>query len=178
VPGTISCVKYLITGQAGSGKSSIAHELCRRGYAAYDTDSVPGATGFDYADSGLPVPAGTCEIRHPIDFQRFAWNWRLEILTDLLVSADDVFICAITSNTVEMRHLFDRVFVLRVETDVLRQRLCERTDNSFGKVPREAEAVIAHNRVIADEWKDRGAIVIDANQPLGSVVDDIIASMF
>ena len=121
-----------------------------RGHKAYDTDAIPGATGFDYTDTGLP--AGVGEPSHPIDFQRFAWNLRLDALNDLLATADDVFICAITSNTVESRHLFDRVFVLQVGTEVLRQRLRERPEPAFAKDPREAQGVIAHNRVIADVY--------------------------
>jgi serine kinase of HPr protein (carbohydrate metabolism regulator) len=34
-------VKCLVTGQAGSGKSSVAAELVRRGFVAYDTDAMP-----------------------------------------------------------------------------------------------------------------------------------------
>jgi dephospho-CoA kinase len=41
-------MKYLVTGQAGSCKSSVAAELRRRGFTAYDTDAMPEATGFDY----------------------------------------------------------------------------------------------------------------------------------
>jgi gluconate kinase len=168
-------VKYLVTGQAGSGKSSIARELVRRGVTAYDTDSIPEACGFDYADTGLPVPWS--ELTHPIDFRRIHWNWRLDVLDELLDSADDVFVCAIASNTVAQRHRFDRVFVLQLDDETLARRLRERTEHTFGKDPREAAAVIAHNRVIADEWRARGAIVIDAARPLTDVVDDIVARM-
>jgi hypothetical protein len=68
---------------------------------------MEGVAGFDYAETGLPVGPG--EIEHPIDFRRFSWNWRLDRLLQLLESTDDVFICAITSNTVELAHLFDRI---------------------------------------------------------------------
>ena len=167
-------MKYLVTGQAGSGKSSIAAELHRRGFVAYDTDAMRDVTGFDYTDSGLPVPPDSGEIGHPIDFRRFAWNWRIDRLRELLDSADDVFVCAITSNIVEWRHLFDVVFVLRLDEATLAHRLRERTDNDFGKHPREAAGVLLHNNVIVDEWGSRGAIAIDAAQPISSVVDDIV----
>jgi broad-specificity NMP kinase len=170
-------VKYLVTGQAGSGKSSIAIELGRRGIVAYDTDSMPDVTGFDYADTGLPVPPGSGEISHPIDFRRFAWNWRVDALRELLASADDVFVCAITSNTVELRHLFDLVFVLHLERATLARRLRERTDNDFGKDTREAADVLRHNDVIAAEWRARGAVVIDGTRPLEAVVDDIVSAV-
>src|SRR3954454_16622966 len=119
-------MKCLVTGQAGSGKSSVAAELRRRGFAAYDTDAMSDVTGFAYAETGLPVGSG--EIEHPIDFSRFSWNWRLAPLLELLESADDVFICAITSNTVELAHLFDRVFVLVPDRETLAGRLQRRTN--------------------------------------------------
>src|SRR4051812_13441327 len=132
-PGRILCMKCLVTGQAGSGKSSVAAELRRRGFTAYDTDAMPELTGFDYAETGLPVGPG--EIEHPIDFSRFSWNWRLDPLRELLASAENVFICAITSNTVELAHLFDRVFVLVPDRETLARRLRARTTNPFGKHP-------------------------------------------
>jgi len=170
-------MKYLVTGQAGSGKSSIAAELRRRGFVAYDTDSMPDVTGFDYADTGVPVPPNSGEISHPIDFRRFSWNWRVERLSELLAGAEDVFVCAITSNTIELRDLFDLVFVLHLDEATLARRLRERTDNDYGKDPREAAGVLRHNTVIADEWRARGAIVIDAMQPIEAVVDDIVSAV-
>jgi broad-specificity NMP kinase len=164
-------VKILVTGQAGSGKSSVAAELVRRGFTAYDTDSMREVTGFDSV-SGEPLSLE--DIRHPVDFGRVAWNWRLDELEKLLESADDVFICAITSNTVENLHLFDRAFVLVTDRETLARRLRERTNNTFGKDPAEAEPVLAHNDVIADEWRARGGIPIDSARPLDHVVDEIL----
>ena len=114
-------MKCLVTGQAGSGKSTVAAELVRRGFVAYDTDSMPEVTGFDSLETGEPV--GWDAINHPIDFRRVAWNWRLDKLQELLASADDVFVCAITSNTVELSHLFDKVFVLVPDRETLARRL-------------------------------------------------------
>jgi broad-specificity NMP kinase len=168
-------MKYLVTGQAGSGKSSVAAELVRRGFVAYDTDAMPEATGFDSLETGRATTWE--EISHPIDFSRVAWNWRTAKLEELLASADDVFVCAITSNTVELAHLFDRVFVLVPDRETLASRLRERENSTFGKDPAEAEPVLAHNDVIADEWRARGGIPIDASRPLEAVVDDIVRRM-
>jgi broad-specificity NMP kinase len=165
-------VKILVTGQAGSGKSSVAAELVRRGFTAYDTDAMPEVTGFDSLEAGKTPTLE--EISHPVDFSRVAWNWRLDKLQELFGSADDVFICAITSNTVENAHLFDRVFVLVPDRETLARRLRERTNNTFGKDPAEAEPVLAHNDVIAAEWRARGGIPIDSARPLEQVVDEIL----
>jgi broad-specificity NMP kinase len=166
-------VKYLVTGQAGSGKSTVAAELTRRGFVAYDTDEMPGVTGHDSLETGQPVAWE--DIDHPVDFSRVAWNWRLDKLQELLASADDVFVCAITSNTVELAHIFDRVFVLVPDRETLARRLRDRTNNTFGKHPAEAEPVLAHNDVIAEEWRARGGITIDSARPLNDVVDEILA---
>lgn len=168
-------MKYLVTGQAGSGKSSVAVELVARGFVAYDTDSMPEVTGFDDVDTGLPATSE--KIDHPIDFECVAWNWRVPELERLLASAEDVFICAITSNTVELARLFDLVFVLVPDRETLARRLRERTNNDFGKDPAEADPVLAHNDVIAAEWEARGGVPIDASRPLESVVDDIVSRM-
>jgi broad-specificity NMP kinase len=165
-------VKILVTGQAGSGKSSVAAELVRRGLVAYDTDAMSNVTGFDSVETGEPMSWD--EIGHPVDFRQVAWNWRLDKLHELLGSADDVFVCAITSNTVENAHLFDRIFVLVPDRETLTRRLRERTNNTFGKDPAEAEPVLAHNDVIAAEWRARGGTPIDSARPLGQVVDEIL----
>jgi len=91
-------VKYLVTGPAGAGKSTIASALAERGYVAYDTDEVPGASSFEEIATGRAI--GFAEVSHPIDFRRFAWNWQLDALHELLESADDVFICAARSNDI------------------------------------------------------------------------------
>jgi broad-specificity NMP kinase len=168
-------VKVLVTGQAGSGKSSVAAELRRRGLTAYDTDAMPEVTGFDDVETGLP--AARESMQHPIDFRRVSWNWRLDALDALLSSDDDVFVCAITSNTVEQAHLFDRVFVLVPDRETLAKRLRERTGNSFGKHPAESEPVLDHNDVIAAEWRARGGIAIDSSRPLEDVVDELLSRL-
>ena len=44
--------KYLITGVAGSGKSSVIDELRNRGFAAYDTDDLPDVTRLQDKETG------------------------------------------------------------------------------------------------------------------------------
>lgn len=39
--------KYLITGVAGSGKTSILRELARRGFTTYNSDHLPEVTRLE-----------------------------------------------------------------------------------------------------------------------------------
>ena len=88
-----------------------------------------------------------------------------------------MFVCAITSNTIELRHLFDRVFVLTLDEETLAERLRQRTTNTFGKDPAEAAGILRHNAVIGAEWRSRGGIAIDSARPLPIVVDEIVSRM-
>jgi hypothetical protein len=65
-----------------------------------------------------------------------------------------------------------------LDRETLARRLRERTANAFGKDPAEAEPVLAHNDVIADEWRARGATPIDSARPLEQVVDEILARAY
>lgn len=88
----------------------------------------------------------------------------------------DSFVCAITSNTLELLHLFDSVFVLHVDEGTLAERLRSRTDNDYGKHPHELAEVLAHHRGSDEFWRSRGAIVVDASPPVEKVVDAILAA--
>jgi predicted ATPase len=46
---------YLITGEAGSGKTAAIGELQRRGYTAYNTDELPDVTRLVDIQSGKLV---------------------------------------------------------------------------------------------------------------------------
>ena len=46
---------YLVTGRGGAGKSTVAEELKRRGYAAFDGDDLPGLSRSEDAVTGEPV---------------------------------------------------------------------------------------------------------------------------
>ena len=60
------------------------------------------------------------------------------------------------------------------DRETLARRLRERMNNDFGQDPLEAEAVLTHNDVIADEWSARGGIPIDSARPLEEIVDEIL----
>ena len=68
--------KYFITGNAGSGKSTVIDVLKQRGFTAYDTDGLPEVT--------LRVPSRHSELD-------YAQVWDSLALKKLLESDDDVF---------------------------------------------------------------------------------------
>src|SRR4051812_26902168 len=103
-------MKYLITGVAGTGKSTIAKELRKRGYAAYDTEE-----GFSYyADKQTGEPA----VRpHEPTQEWYDKHHRIfdeKVLVNLFKKHADepLFICSITANQAKFYPQFDKIFLL------------------------------------------------------------------
>ncbi|HKU18545.1 MAG TPA: AAA family ATPase [Candidatus Saccharimonadales bacterium] len=162
---------YLITGYPATGKSSVADELARRGYDAYNTDDIPGLSHHVHKD-GTPVDLSKGHIE---DKSELEWVWNKDKLTELLHSADRVFICAITTRQHEFYDQFDKIFVLKIDEATLKRRLLTRTTNDFGKHPNELKMLVDGREGFERQMLKVGAIPIDAMQPLDKVVDDIIA---
>lgn len=75
---------YLITGASGTGKTSVAKELRRRGYLAYDGD----ATLAYHADPETHQP-----MTETLDsYAQTAWLWNQTRLRELLDTESDVIL--------------------------------------------------------------------------------------
>lgn len=164
---------YLITGYPATGKSSVADELARRGYAAYNTDDIPGLSHHVHKD-GTPVDLSKGHIE---DKSELEWVWNKDKLTKLLHSADEVFICAITSRQHEFYDQFDKIFVLTIDEATLKHRLLTRTTNDFGKHPNEMKMLVDGREGFEQQMLKVGAVPVDATQPLAKVVDDILGKL-
>jgi len=163
-------MKYLVTGIAGSGKTSVMDELSRRGYTSYSIDDIEDAVRLEDQTTGKPVdwPDG------PTDFSRYAWNWQPEGLKKLLESSPDVFIGGTSSNQYDFADWFDKIFVLTVSEPTQHHRLTTRTNNDFGKHPEDLERTLRIRETVEQEALDHGAIPIDAEQSITKVTDDIV----
>lgn len=166
-------MKYLITGVAGTGKSSAAKELLRRGYAAYDTEE-----GFSFYVEKA-TGARCAYPKHP----SLKWYYEHErvfdekVLNNLFKKHDkeDIFIATITANQKKFYHDFDKIFLLTTDDETIRHRLETRTGNDFGKHPLDLHRVISRHKEFDDELKAEGAVVIDSSGKMPNTVDKILA---
>ena len=152
---------YLIEGLSGSGKSSVSEELAKRGYNAVDADE-------EYAFFADPV-TGLPTKEH----QHMNWVWDGKKMTTLLAdrNQDVMFVCGGANNRDDFMHYFDKVFNLKIDKETLQQRIATRTNSSFGKKAHELARILElHDQ----DWKPKGAIDIDATQPIPVVVDTIL----
>jgi dephospho-CoA kinase len=159
---------YLIEGVSGTGKTSVCHELRRRGYAALNSDRdlrqhTDPTTGERLITFSSP------EIRHASNL------WDVEKVRRLAANQDDevTFFCGGSRNFNQFIDLFDEVFILDVDAETLNERLDNRPDDDWGKSKSERELILRLHATKED--LPSNGIVIDATQPLVSVVDEILS---
>lgn len=161
--------KYLITGRQGSGKTTVIKLLQQRGYTAYNTDELPTVTQLQNRETGEIVnwPEGK------VDWSRYAWNWQRPEIERLLASDETVFLGAVVSNQTEFYPLFDKVFVITVSANTLKNRL-ESHEHATHHLPGEVERIITEHDRKQNQFISEGAQPISGEQPPEAIVDEIL----
>ena len=167
-------MRILITGRAGSGKSTVMRELRSRGYNAFDTDEVPDLSRWIDKQTGQPTTVGDIQF---VDVSRYYTAWDRTVLEKFLAKHNDVFMCGSSGNDLSFEDLFDRHFVLQVEPQTQIHRLLTRTDNDYGKDPRMHAHITAAQKDHVESAQKLGAITIDAEPDAQTVVDTILAKL-
>jgi broad-specificity NMP kinase len=153
---------YLIEGVSGTGKTSVCHELRRRGYVAINGDRELAYQGDPRTGEKTE---GRCHEHH---------IWDVEKVRRLAANQDDetTFFCGGSRNFKQFIDLFDEVFILEVDVETLNERLDSR-DDDWGKGKSERDLILRLHGTKEDTPSN--GVVIDATQPLASVVDEILS---
>ena len=163
---------YLITGRSGTGKSTVCKELLKRGYVAFDGDSVPGLAGWVDIATGQKVNTDYPGHDH---VGKFNWNWDETVLKKLLQDNEDVFLCGSANNAYNFYPLFDTVFVLNLEPDEQRRRINNRVEHDYGKDLAVQDSIIAYQKESVEVARNRGATIVDSMPPVDQIVSDILS---
>lgn len=163
-----------LTGNSGTGKSTVCGVLRARGYVALDADEdgfsrwIDRASGEVVMDPPYPVPGGWLD--------RYGWAIVRERVETLVEESRFriTFLCGSAENEADIRDLFDVVVCLVIDEDTLRHRLATRTTNPFGQHPEELAAALKWNPRMRAIYESLGATIIDASKPLTEVVDSLI----
>ena len=170
-----------VTGISGAGKSTVLHELRRRGYQA---------SGVDEDGFGRWLDRRTGEERtYPLDsetldphewYAAHDWVLHIERIAELKRWADrtsaPVFLCGVAAGDSDAWDYFDLVCALVIDEATIRTRIELRGDSWYGKRRHELDQVLAWNLGYADTYRGFGAVIIDATRPLPDVVDAVIAA--
>tara|TARA_R110002124_G_scaffold284320_1_gene461312 strand:- start:4719 stop:5261 length:543 start_codon:yes stop_codon:yes gene_type:complete len=165
---------YLIEGVSGTGKTSVAEELQRRGYHVIHGDRSLAYRGDPL--TGLPLePAAAEDAADRAAWVNKHWIWPVDKVRSL--AADQgrptTFFCGGSRNWQRFIDVFDGVFVLEIDRDTLLRRLAGRPADEFGGRPAERQLIVQLHE--SKEDVPQGAVVIDATAPLEQVVDAILS---
>jgi hypothetical protein len=163
-----------VTGNSGTGKSTVCGALRERGYGALDADEdgfsrwIDRAEGEVVMDPPYPVPGGWLD--------RYGWAIARERVETLAEESRSriAFLCGSAENEADVRDLFDLIVCLVIDEGTLRHRLATRTMNAFGQHPEELAAALKWNPRMRAIYESHGATIIDATKPVTEVVDSVI----
>ncbi|KQR10399.1 AAA family ATPase [Cellulomonas sp. Leaf334] len=154
---------YLIEGLSGTGKTTVAEELHRRGHHVVHGDRQLAYQGDPM--TGEPTTDGSHENH----------LWNVSQVRALVADQQEpaTFFCGGSRNFPTFIDLFDGVFVLEVDLDTLHRRLDARPDSEWGGgVPTERSRIVRWHAT--KDTVPTDAVTIDATAPVERVVDEIL----
>lgn len=148
----MKCV--LLTGMSGTGKSTVIDELSARGYQAIDLDQ-PGWS--------VHAPDGD-------------WVWNEERVSDLLSTRDGdlVFLGGCAENQGKFYSMLDHIILLSAPAEVISERIRTRTNNPYGKDPRELADVLGYLETVEPLIRRGATHEIDTRMRIEEVVERVL----
>jgi len=170
--------KILITGVSGSGKSTVCKELKKLGYEAYGIEDIPGM--FDMYHKGTKRVFENYSNKNPEHIKNAEWLCDVDKLKQLLDSQKSKFsfYCGIASNMDDILPLFDKVFVLQPDSEILNERLKNREgSDNIGNTQDGRDVVLGWKDWWENKMMDKGAIFINANGTPKEVTKKILSRL-
>jgi shikimate kinase len=166
----------LITGVPGSGKSSVAEELSRRGFSALDADEEASLSGW----VDVVAPGERPSDASANWFTNHRWEWNASRLDDLVdeIGVDTLFICGSASNLEELVGRFSKVIALEIDVDTLADRL-DAIDQAYGFRSENGNTREQIQRWLPtdqDRLRELGADMVDGRRPIEEVVNQILVT--
>ncbi|RYB93111.1 nucleoside kinase [Nocardioides oleivorans] len=159
----MGALNFLVEGVTGTGKTSVCHELRRRGY-----DAVNGDTDLAIRLSPGLVPTSAEDVHGN-------HGWDATLVRSLAAdrAARFTFFCGGSRNSASFLDVFDAVFVLEIDRATLLRRLDARADDDWGSTPEQRDLVL---RLHATGDDVPPGMAIDATAPLETVVDELLTA--
>jgi gluconate kinase len=160
----------LITGNPGSGKSSLARQLSRCGCSTIDADDIAGWETSSGTPAVQPVSPGDDW------WTQHRWVWtrsRVEgAIRERASPSQPLFVCGIAINQRDMLDLFDLVFLLAIDHATQIARLDE-PSNAHRTAAARAQ-ILDGRPVFEAEMQAAGAITLDGRQPTPALARRIL----
>lgn len=166
----------LVTGISTSGKSTMAVELTKRGYEAYDTEHNGIGAWFNKETGERVAEFGKVPSRTPEWMNQHHWLISADWVKQKSAEAKDktVLLCGGSSDISQIIPMLDKIVWLKTDEETIRARVNNPRDHTYGTRPHELEKILKENLEQEQQYKDLGAVTVDARKPLNEVVDEVI----
>ncbi|MDO8492863.1 MAG: hypothetical protein Q7S34_04445 [bacterium] len=171
-------MRILITGVAGTGKSTIISEIAKTGRKTIDLDHGGICQWVNKKTGKITSYAAGAEERWIAEHRWECVIPKLVVVLNKIGKDDDVFVGGkITSRQIpEMAKIFDTIYLLKPSNSTVDSRLKNRISNkdNFAKSQKERGHIVANRKSFEDVCIKAGAIVLDNNSSPQEVVDQIL----
>lgn len=167
-----------ITGAPGSGKSTIQRALTEQGLECYDIDA-PTFGGPHNKASGERVVIPPADQRAANWFDYHEWRIYPNAFIKLQKESrsKDVVICGVAEADTKIIHLFDKILYLKLNDELLKERLLNRTDNDYGKNSSELTEIMRRKHNLDDRYNSSNSVIIDASLTLNRLTEEILSQI-
>lgn len=167
-----------VAGSSGAGKSALSRHLRDLGQHAMSTDGADGLCRWVDASDRLverpPSPTAEWLAAH-------RWVWDLSqyeaLLSGLAPTVGDgtLYVCGSAAN--DDLVAFDAIVLLDIDEPTMVARVLDPArGNDFGRVGDSLAGLVADLPAVRERYLNRGAVVVDATQPLSTVADFVLAT--
>lgn len=157
-------IKILVTGIAGSGKSTICKQLASMGYESHSIEEIDGM--FAMYRKGTKELFEDFENSDPEKIKNSEWLCDVNKLQELLSKqkSEPAFYCGVASNMDDLIPLFDKVILLKTASEEIHKRLSTREGTEdMGNTEESRQAVLGWKDWWEGEMEEKGALTVDAN---------------
>lgn len=169
-------MRILITGIAGTGKTTTLAELQKRGLVVIDLDAT-GICRWRNKETQEVTEYGP-DGRDVEWLNLHGWYCDIPTLQKLLscIREDkDVFVAGCSENIEDVAKEFDKIFVLNASDNVIRDRLNARTNNHFAKKEDEQDFVFEQSRCLMAKLKN--FIEVNTDKTSVEIAEDILKNL-